>query len=229
MPKSSIEIYDTTLRDGTQGEGVSISIAGKLNIARKLDEFGIHYIEGGWPGSNPKDMEFFAEATKLKLSHGRIAAFGSTRHAKNTPGEDPNLQCLVQSKAPVITIFGKSWDLHVNQALRVALPVNLEMIASSIKYLKKRCETVLYDAEHFYDGYKANPEYALKSLEAAAEAGAECLVLCDTNGGSLPSEVKEITEVAVKLFGKGMIGAHSHNDSGMAVANAIAAVEAGAT
>ncbi|MHC4883795.1 MAG: citramalate synthase, partial [Planctomycetota bacterium] len=223
-----VEIYDTTLRDGTQGEGVSISVEGKLSIAKELDSIGIHYIEGGWPGSNPKDMEFFKAAQALKLKHARIAAFGSTRHAKNKPGQDPNLQRLVQSKAPVVTIFGKSWDLHVRDALRVSQDKNLEMIATSIGYLKRRCETVFFDGEHFFDGYKADPVYALKTLEAAASAGAECLILCDTNGGCLPGEIQEITAEVVKTFGPLAVGIHTHNDGGMAVANSVVAVEAGA-
>ncbi|MHC4871596.1 MAG: citramalate synthase [Planctomycetota bacterium] len=228
MAAKKVEIYDTTLRDGTQGEGVSISVAGKLDIARELDKFGIQYIEGGWPGSNPKDMEFFEQAKKLKLKTARIAAFGSTRHAKNKPSEDPNLRKLVESRAPVLTIFGKSWDLHVTDALRVSLDANLKMISSSISYLKKKCETTFFDAEHFYDGYKNNPEYALKALEAAADAGAECLILCDTNGGCLPSEIRDITSMVVDKF-KGIdVGIHTHNDGNMAVANAVVGVEAGA-
>jgi 2-isopropylmalate synthase len=224
-----VEIYDTTLRDGTQGEGVSISIVGKLDITRELDAFGVHYIEGGWPGSNPKDMEFFRQARELKLKTARVAAFGSTRHAKNTPGRDPTLKRLVESRAPVVTIFGKTWDLHVTDALRVELETNLEMIRSSVKYLKDRCQTVFYDAEHFYDGYKANPGYAMKTLEAAVEGGAECLILCDTNGGSLPREIRELTGMVSETFGDVRVGVHTHNDGGMAVGNAIEGVEAGAT
>ncbi|MFH0910388.1 MAG: citramalate synthase [Planctomycetota bacterium] len=223
-----IEIYDTTLRDGSQGEGVSFSSLGKLEVARKLDAFGIHYIEGGWPGSNPKDMEFFAAAKKVKFRHARLAAFGSTRHARHDPADDPNLRALVESRASVVTIFGKCWDLHVTDALRVTLPVNLDMIASSVAYLKKRCGTVFFDAEHFYDGYKADPEYALQALETAANAGAARLVLCDTNGGSLPSEIGEITEVVRKRLPGAILGIHTHNDCNLAVANAVAAVQAGA-
>lgn len=229
MVVKKVDIYDTTLRDGTQGEGVSISVAGKLDIARELDNFGIDFIEGGWPGSNPKDMEFFTEAQKVKYKNARIAAFGSTRHAKNKPADDPNLQKLVASKAPVITIFGKTWDLHVTDALRVSFDTNLEMIASSISYLKKKCERIFFDAEHFFDGYKNNPEYALKALEAAADAGAECLILCDTNGGCLPQEIDDITGLVVKRFSGTQVGIHTHNDGGMAVANAIMAVRAGAS
>ncbi len=225
----SVEVYDTTLRDGTQGEGVSISIVGKLDIARRLDEFGVHYIEGGWPGSNPKDMEFFEKAKDLKLKTARIAAFGSTRHARNTPAKDPNLRKLVASGAPVVTIFGKSWDLHVTDALRVPLETNLEMIESSVAYLRKHCETVFYDAEHFYDGYRTNPEYAMETLRAAVNGGAECLILCDTNGGRLPSEVAADTATVAAAFPGVRVGVHPHNDGGMGVANAIAAVEAGAT
>ncbi len=228
MASKKIEIYDTTLRDGTQGEGVSISVAGKIEIAKELDYFGIKYIEGGWPGSNPKDMEFFKAAQKLKFKNSKIAAFGSTRHAKNKPSQDPNLKMLVESKAPIITIFGKSWDFHVTDALRVPLEVNLEMISSSIKYLIKKCESVFFDAEHFFDGYKSNPEYALQALSSAEKAGAKCLILCDTNGGCLPFEILEITKVVVEKFPNVDIGIHTHNDSNMAVANAIMAVEAGA-
>ncbi len=223
-----IEIYDTTLRDGSQGEGVSFSALGKIEVARKLDAFGVDFIEGGWPGSNPKDMEFFAAARNLSLRHARIAAFGSTRHAKNTPGRDRNLRQLVQSGAPVVTIFGKSWDLHVTDALRVTLDENLEMIRSSIRYLKKRCETLFYDAEHFYDGYKADADYALKTLRAAVDAGAQRLVLCDTNGGTLPADIEAITRTVIDRFPQALVGIHTHNDCGLAVAGAVAAVRAGA-
>jgi len=223
-----VKIYDTTLRDGSQGEGVSFSLADKIHLAQEMDALGIHFIEGGWPGSNPKDMDFFKAARTLKLKTAKITAFGSTRHAKNTPVSDPNLQKLAAAKVPVITIFGKSWDLHVRDALRVSLETNLEMIASSVKYLKTKTEQVMFDAEHFFDGYRENPEYALKALEAAAEAGASALILCDTNGGSLTSFVSEVTTAVVARFAGVDIGIHTHNDSGLAVANAIVAVEAGA-
>jgi 2-isopropylmalate synthase len=224
-----VEIYDTTLRDGSQGEGVSFSLADKLHVTSALDELGVHYVEGGWPGSNPKDMEYFEAVRKLKLRHARVAAFGSTRHAKNTPAADPNLKQLVKAKTPVITIFGKTWDLHVRDALRVPLETNLAMIESSVKYLKKKTGQVFFDGEHFFDGYNANPEYALQALAAAAEAGAEALILCDTNGGNFPSRIAEVTALVVKKFSGLSIGIHTHNDSGMAVANSVAAVEAGAS
>ncbi|HYG75195.1 MAG TPA: citramalate synthase [Planctomycetota bacterium] len=224
-----IEIFDTTLRDGTQSEHIAYSLADKIQIAHELDSFGVDYIEGGWPGSNPKDMAFFDQARKEKWDHAKITAFGSTRHAKNDVKTDPNLQALVNSKAPVLIIFGKSWDFQVTEALRVSLDDNLQMIASSVKYLAAHCEEMLYDAEHFFDGYKNNPAYALKTLRAAAEGGARCLILCDTNGGTVPGEIKSIVETVAKEFSGVRIGIHPHNDSGVAVANALAAVEAGAS
>jgi len=225
---TQVELYDTTLRDGSQGEGISFSLADKLNITRALDALGIHYIEGGWPGSNPKDMEYFEAVSRLKLKHARVAAFGSTRHAKNTPAGDPNLRKLVAARVPVITIFGKSWDLHVRDALRVSLDENLRMIESSVRYLCRKTDQVFFDGEHFFDGYNANPEYALKGLAVAAEAGARALVLCDTNGGNLPSRIAEVTAVVVKAFPGMPVGIHTHNDAGMAVANTVEAVKAGA-
>ena len=222
-----IEIYDTTLRDGTQAEHISLSLNDKLDIAARLDELGVDFIEGGWPGSNPKDEEFFAQASKTSYTNARIAAFGSTRHAKNTPETDPNLLKLVSANVPVITIFGKSWDFHVTDALRVELGVNLEMIESSIAYLKKNCDMVIYDAEHFFDGFKANQEYALSTLQAAVKGGAERLALCDTNGGCLPWEISNILSIVQKHCDV-PIGIHTHNDCGSAVANALSAVNAGA-
>ena len=228
MAKKLIEIYDTTLRDGAQGEGVSFTVQDKLNLTIALDEFGVDYIEGGWPGSNPKDADYFKEVTKLKLKNAKVVAFGSTRHAKNTPGRDPNIRKLVAAKTDVITIFGKSWDLHVTDALRVSLATNLDMIESSVKYLVKKTGKVIYDAEHFFDGYFANPEYALKSLEAAANGGADVLVLCDTNGGCLTHKLTKILgEVKAVLPGV-KIGIHAHNDCGVATANSITAVMEGA-
>ncbi len=224
-----VEIFDTTLRDGTQSEHVAYSLADKLEVAHVLDELGVDYIEGGWPGSNPKDMGFFDAAKSEKWNNARIAAFGSTRHAKNTPDADPNLRALVASQAPVLIIFGKSWDFHVTDALRVSLDDNLAMIESSVKYLSAHCSEMLYDAEHFFDGYKHNPGYAMKALGAAANAGAKCLVLCDTNGGTLPPELGTIVADVVKSFPGVRIGIHPHNDSGVAVANALAAVESGAS
>jgi len=227
-PRARIEIFDTTLRDGTQSEHIAYSLADKLDIAHELDALGVDYIEAGWPGSNPKDQAFFDAAQFETWTHARITAFGSTRHAKNAPSDDPNLQALVASRAPVLIIFGKSWDFHVTDALRVSLDENLAMIESSVKYLSGLCKEMLYDAEHFFDGYKHNPAYAMKSLHAAANAGAKCLILCDTNGGTLPPELGKIAGDVVKEFPSIRIGIHPHNDSGVAVANALAAVEAGA-
>ena len=224
-----IEIFDTSLRDGTQSEHIAYSLEDKLQIAHELDRLGVDYIEGGWPGSNPKDMGFFEAARKIKWQHAKITAFGSTRHAKNKPTDDPNLKALVDSKAPVLIIFGKSWDFHVTEALRVSLEDNLEMIKSSVSYLSKHCEEMLYDAEHFFDGYKHNPVYAMKTLEAARDGGAKCLILCDTNGGTLSDELHRIVSTVVKHFPDTRIGIHPHNDSGVAVANALAAVDAGAS
>ena len=226
--KKDVFIYDTTLRDGAQGEGVSFSLQDKLMIAAELDKFGVDYIEGGWPGSNPKDMEFFTSVHTLKLKNARVAAFGSTRHAKNTAAQDPNIKCLVAAKTPVIAVVGKSWDFHVTEALRVTLEQNLDMIESSIKYLSKKTDEVLYDAEHFFDGYKANPEYTLRTLEAALNGGAKALVLCDTNGGSLPDRIYDTIKTVLARFPGAQIGIHCHNDSGLAVANSISAVQAGA-
>ena len=225
MPK--IMIYDTTLRDGTQGEGVNFSAEEKLKVARKLDEFGIDYVEGGWPGSNPKDTEFFKRAKDVKFKHAKLAAFGCTRRAKFKASDDPLLKHLIDAQTPVITIFGKSWDLHVTDVFRVSLDQNLEMICDSVKFLVDSGREVIFDAEHFFDGYKANAEYALQSLLAAERGGASCLALCDTNGGALPSEVAEIIDV-VKNRCKAAIGMHAHNDSGLAIANTIAAVQHGA-
>ncbi|HMK43145.1 MAG TPA: citramalate synthase [Dissulfurispiraceae bacterium] len=223
----SIEIYDTTLRDGTQAEEISFSVEDKVRIAERLDEFGVHYVEGGWPGSNPKDAEFFRKAKKLKLNHAKIAAFGSTHNAKHTADDDPNLKALIESKAPVLTIFGKTWDFHVVETLKIPLDRNLELIHDSIAFLRKHAEKVFYDAEHFFDGYKDNPEYALKTLLAAQQAGADCLVLCDTNGGTLPSRLADIIRhVKSKIVVP--FGIHAHNDAECGVANSLLAVELGA-
>jgi 2-isopropylmalate synthase len=220
--------FDTTLRDGTQGESVSFSVDDKLLIARKLDELGIDYIEGGWPGSNPKDKEFFARAGELQLQHAKLTAFGSTRFARNPVEEDRNVQALVEAGTPVVSIFGKSWDLHVERALGISLAENLTLIEETVRYLKEHGKEVIYDAEHFFDGYQANPSYALETLEAAHRAGADVLCLCDTNGGTLTGRLVEIVAEVRKRF-DGVIGIHTHNDSESAVANSIAAVEAGAT
>ncbi len=223
-----IELFDTTLRDGTQGEGINFSLEEKIQIAKRLDAFGITYIEGGWPGSNPKDIGFFERARDVQFKNAKIAAFGSTRHAKNAPEDDPNLQELIKSGAPVATIFGKSWTLHVKNALRVELPVNLEMIKSSVEFLKSNGLMVIYDAEHFFDGYKSDSGYAVETLLAAQEGGAERLVFCDTNGGSLPHEIEAIVE-KIKSHLKVPMGIHTHNDGGLAAANALAAVRGGVT
>lgn len=222
-----IEIYDTTLRDGSQAEGISFSIEDKLRIAEKLDYLGVSFIEGGWPVSNEKDKEFFKRASEMNWTHAKIAAFGSTRRADKTCEEDNNIQTLIESQAPVITIFGKSWVLHVTEALKVSLEANLEMIRDSVQYLAGQGRQVVYDAEHFFDGYKANSEYALQTLEAARDGGASILVLCDTNGGSMPWEIQDIVSTVRDRL-QHPIGIHTHNDSGLAVANSIAAIREGA-
>jgi 2-isopropylmalate synthase len=221
-----IELFDTTLRDGTQGEHVSLSAADKIQIARRLDEFGIDVIEGGWPGSNPKDQEFFERARDLHWSHAQICAFGSTRRASLRPEDDPNLRALISAETSTVSIFGKSWTLHAEVALGVSLEENLEIIASSVAYLKSQGRRVIYDAEHFFDGYRADHAYALATLQAAASSGADVLVLCDTNGGTLPSDVRRIVAEVSDRFDC-RLGIHAHNDSGCAVANTLAAVESG--
>lgn len=223
-----IYLYDTTLRDGSQREGISFSVADKLKIAKKLDELGVHYIEGGWPGANPKDVEFFEKAKTLKLKKAQLVAFGSTRRAGVKPQEDKVLKGLLEAETPVITIFGKTWDFHVKEALKVSYAENLAMIQDSIAYLKSKGKKVFFDAEHFFDGYKANADYAIETLEAAVKGGADYLVLCDTNGGSLPSEVAQITAKVKYLFKKTPVGIHAHNDSELAVANSLAAIAEGA-
>ncbi len=224
-----ILVYDTTLRDGTQGESVAFSVADKLAIAARLDGLGIDYIEGGWPGSNPRDAEFFERAkSDLRLRHARLVAFGSTRHVANDARSDPNVRMLVESETPAVAIFGKSWQLHTERALRVTEEQNLEMIRSTVAYLKDLGREVIYDAEHFFDGYRASRDFAFRTLEAAQSAGADCLVLCDTNGGTLTGLLSEIVADVRERFG-GVIGIHTHNDSELAVANAVAAVELGAT
>jgi len=223
---NQIKLYDTTLRDGTQAEDVSFLVADKIRIAQLLDELGIHYIEGGWPGSNPKDIAFFKDIKKVALKQAKIAAFGSTRRAKTTPDKDNNIRTLVQAAPDAVTIFGKTWDFHVHEALRISLEENLELIYDSLAYLKQHVGEVIYDAEHFFDGYKANPEYALKTLQAAQQAGADCIVLCDTNGGTLPHELQAIID-QVKLAVSTPLGIHTHNDSECAVANSLTAVAHG--
>ncbi|MDW7709074.1 MAG: citramalate synthase [Deferrisomatales bacterium] len=223
-----IRVYDTTLRDGTQAEDVSFSVEDKLRIAQQLDSLGIHYVEGGWPGSNPRDIQFFREARGLRLEQARLCAFGSTRRADVRPEDDASLQALLEAETPVVTIFGKSWDLHVEDALRVTLEKNEELIEQSVAYLKRHVAEVVYDAEHFFDGYKASPEYALRTVRAALRGGADVVVLCDTNGGSLPTEIGRIVG-EVREAVPGVLGIHCHNDGELAVANTLVAVEAGAT
>ena len=222
-----VKIYDTTLRDGAQGEGVSFSSADKIRIAERLDAFGVHYIEGGWPGSNPKDMDFFAEAAKRKFKHARIAAFGSTRRANTNCNEDPQIEMLAKANTPVVTLVGKTWPLHVAEVIRTTPEENLAMIADSVRYFKQLGKEVVYDAEHFFDGYKDDPRYALATLKAAQDAGADIVVLCDTNGGSMPGDAARITGEVCKAM-KCAVGIHTHNDCGVGVANALAAVEQGA-
>lgn len=223
---SLVKLYDTTLRDGTQSEDISFLLEDKIRVAHRLDEAGIHYIEGGWPGSNPKDVAFFKEIKKEKLQQAKIAAFGSTRRAKITPDKDQNIKLLVQAEPDCITIFGKTWDFHVHEALRISLEENLELIHDSLSYLKARAPEVVYDAEHFFDGYRANPDYAIKTLQAAEAAGVDCIALCDTNGGNLPFVVADIIE-QVKKHIKTPLGIHTHNDGECAVANSLVAVEHG--
>ena len=222
-------LYDTTLRDGTQGEGFQLSVLDKLRIAERLDAFGIDFIEGGWPGSNPKDVEFFREAKSLKLKHAKLAAFGSTRRANTPVGDDPQVALLLEAETPVVTIFGKSWELHVTEVLRTTVEENRAMIRDTVAHLVKHGREVMYDAEHFFDGYKDSPEHALSTLEAAAEGGAACLVLCDTNGGTLPDEIMQICAAVRERLPNVPFGIHTHNDCELAVANAVAAVKAGAT
>ncbi|GAB5440523.1 MAG: citramalate synthase [Fuerstiella sp.] len=222
-----IQLYDTTLRDGSQGEGVNFSLQDKLMIARKLDELGFDYIEGGYPLSNPKDEEFFRRAADMDWKHSKITAFGMTRRKEIDAADDVGMQALVASKAPVITIVGKTWDLHVTEVLRVSLEENLAMIADSIAFAKSEGREVIYDAEHCFDGWKANPDYAMQTWKAAVEAGADMICMCDTNGGSLPEEIAAAVEAVQKEL-KVEIGIHTHNDSDLAVANSLAAVHAGA-
>ena len=225
--KPQVEIYDTTLRDGSQGEGINFSVADKIRIAEKLDAFGVHYIEGGWPGSNPKDIEFFAQARKKKFKHARLAAFGSTRKKATPVEQDDQVRLLIEAGTPVVTIYGKTSMLHVKEVLRCTPEENLAMIGDTVKYLKDHGKFVIYDAEHAFDGYKLDSEYALATWQAAEKAGADFVVLCDTNGGCLPSEISEITKTAVgRLNCK--IGIHTHDDSGVGVANALASLDAGA-
>ena len=225
--KNKISIYDTTLRDGSQGEGVSFSALAKISMAKRLDDFGIDYIEGGFPGSNPKDMQFFRDIRREELVHAKVVAFGSTRRMRTKVKDDPIVQGLLAAKTPVVTIFGKSWKLHVQDVLRTSLKENLAMVSDTVGYLKDMGKEVIFDAEHLFDGYKDDPEFAMNVLSAAAGAGADFLALCDTNGGCLPHEIYEITKTVTENF-KVNVGIHAHNDCGMADANSIEAVRAGA-
>jgi 2-isopropylmalate synthase len=222
-----IELYDTTLRDGTQQEGLSLSLDDKLKIARVLDQLGIDYIEGGWPGSNPKDIAFFEQVGSLGLAHATVTAFGSTRRAGTDVQEDAQIRALLAAGTQAVAVFGKSWDLHVTHVLNTSLDENLRMIADSVSYLRHHGREVLYDAEHFFDGYRADPDYAMQTLYAAAQAGARVLVLCDTNGGTMPGELRDIVAQVARQVDV-PLGIHCHNDSGMAVANSVLAVQAGA-
>jgi len=242
-----IQLYDTTLRDGTQREGLSLSADDKVKIARELDQLGVHYIEGGWPGSNPKDAEFFQKIQHVELRNAKVAAFGSTRHAKNSCDDDPNIRALVEANTPVVTLVGKSSVLHVEKVLETTLDENIRMIADSVAYFRRLGKEVIYDAEHFFDGYKLDAEYALETITAAAQAGASCIVMCDTNGGSLPEEVAQAVKIvrehlkanaerpmtkdadlgSLSLVVGPQLGIHTHNDGALAVANAMAAVQAG--
>ena len=226
--KPEVEIYDTTLRDGSQGEGVNFSVADKLRIAEKLDAFGVHYIEGGWPGSNPRDMEFFNQVKRRKFKNAKLAAFSMTRRKGVAVEDDDLMRQLLEAETPVICIVGKTWLLHVTEVLRATPDENLAMIGDTIKFFKDHGKIVIYDAEHSFDGYKNEPDYALATWQAAEKAGADCVVLCDTNGGCLPNEIARITAYAKSKLST-RVGIHTHNDCGFGVANAIAGVEAGAT
>ncbi len=227
MSTKAVTIYDTTLRDGTQGTGISFSVLDKIRVAERLDEFGVDYIEGGWPGSNPKDAAFFEEAAKRTWKHAKITAFGMTRRGKLRVEDDSQVQMLLDAATPVVCIVGKTWPLHVTEVFQVSLEENLAMIRDTVAYLKSKGREVLYDAEHFFDAYKEAPDYALATIQAASDAGADLIVLCETNGGNLPELIEEVTRLAIAHLGK-PVGIHTHNDSGVGVANALAAVRAGA-
>ena len=223
---SKVKLYDTTLRDGAQGEGISYSVMDKVRIAQELDKLGIHYIEGGWPGSNPKDMEFYLKMAKVRLKNSVLVAFGSTRKAHTHANQDQNLKAILKSQAKIVAIFGKTWDLHIKDVLKTTLDENLQMIKDSLSFLASKGLIVFYDAEHFFDAYKANKEYSLKCLLTAQEAGAKAIVLCDTNGGTLTSEISRVIQEIRPKINVGL-GIHCHNDAGLAVANSVVAVEAG--
>ena len=220
--ETRVLIYDTTLRDGTQGEAISFSAASKLRLTEKLDQFGIDYIEGGFPGANPRDIEYFDKVQHLDLKHARVAAFGSTRRADLAVDEDPQMRLLLESETPVVTLFGKSWLLHVTEVLGTTPEENLKMIEESVRYLKDAGREVIYDAEHFYDGYSDDPEYALETLRRAVHGGAEYVVLCDTNGGNLVSKFSAITAQVRAALPNERIGVHCHDDSGVGVAVSLA-------
>lgn len=225
---SKVLIYDTTLRDGAQTEGISFSVKEKIRIVQRIDHLGVHYIEGGWPGSNPKEIKFFQQIKNIPLKNAKIVAFGSTRRAKYKVEDDPSILNLLNARTSIVCIFGKSWDLHVHEALNISLEENLELIRDTVSYLKAKGKEVIYDAEHFFDGYKANPQYALKTIFWAQRAGADVITLCDTNGGMIPYEIEKPIKEALKII-KVPLGIHTHNDSGMAVANSIMAVKLGIT
>lgn len=227
--KRTIQIYDTTLRDGTQGEGISFSVNAKLRVAEKLDQFGVDIIEGGWPGSNPRDMAFFEQVRNLKLQHAKIAAFGSTRRAKVAVEEDAQVKLLLEAETEVVTIFGKTWLLHVTEVIRTTAEENLAMIEDTVRYLVDNGKTVIYDAEHFFDGYLDNSEYALQTLQAAINGGASNVSLCETNGGKMVHEVSEIVAAVVEAFPDTPVGVHCHNDCGLGVAVSLAGVRSGAS
>ncbi|MDZ4163737.1 MAG: citramalate synthase [Smithellaceae bacterium] len=228
MTKPNIQIYDTTLRDGAQGEQINFSVEEKVRIAHRLDEMGFSYIEGGWPGSNPKDKRFFELAKTMNFKHARLTAFGCTTRPGTPPEDDPNIQSLLEAGTPTVTVFGKSWDLHVSEILRIPLEENLEMIHRTLKYLKQSGKEVIFDAEHFFYGYKANGTYVRQVIEAALAADADMIVLCDTNGGTLPQEITKILGEVSTLIPGERLGIHAHNDSGLGVANSLAAVLGGA-
>lgn len=227
MAQNQVKIFDSTLRDGAQGQGISFSLEDKIKIVKALDEMKIDYIEAGNPGSNPKDMEFFKRLKDVELKNAKVVAFGSTRKPNVNVEDDKNLKDLLSSGADTIVIFGKSWDFQVTDIIKTSLDENIEMIKDTIKYLCKKEKEVIFDAEHFYDGYKANKDYAMATLKAAEEAGAQVVILCDTNGGTLPQEIYNVTRIVQEKISI-QLGIHSHDDMGMAVANSIMAVEAGA-
>ncbi|MEQ1862034.1 MAG: citramalate synthase [Chthoniobacteraceae bacterium] len=227
MTTPRFTIYDTTLRDGTQGTGISFSVLDKIRVAEKLDDFGVHYIEGGWPGSNPKDATFFEEAAKRTWKNAKITAFGMTRRGRMKVEDDPQVQMLLDAKTPAVTVVGKTWPLHVTEVFQVSLDENVAMISDTVAYLKKHGREVLYDAEHFFDAFHEDPDYALRTVKAARDAGADLIVLCETNGGALPEFVGEVTAKVIAALGQS-VGIHTHNDGGVGVANALAGIRAGA-